>query len=373
MEEANMQIYYAIIQDILLALGFGIVHSCLASFKSKELGKKILPAHLYRIVFSITIAAYILFAAYYWKEIDYLVYSIPAPYSYILTCLVIIGWGMYFYSHLFYYEVGGVFGTSQLFSRSPLIGQVRFDYSTNGLKRYIRFPVHTAFFLIFLAIPTMYVSTLIFAIISSLYAWLGTIHHDYRYKKLFKNNNYIAYMQNSGMVLPRFKNYSLLKYDNIIYDSTPRKKALPLIALCGFIAILFSLITILKFGDYLLIPRMDLIYIPLLTMAIGTTSIFIALLFLRRYQFTPNANINFKNSECVAFGAGVTIAITLGCINYFEYFFWNALPNLSAVIPAWVLSILMMHLTYFGFEYCVLKISNKKQMEVFNAFTSLHK
>jgi len=58
---------YKLLFDALLVIGLGIVHSALASFKSKEIGKKSLPTYIYRARFSVIIVSYILIAAYCWQ------------------------------------------------------------------------------------------------------------------------------------------------------------------------------------------------------------------------------------------------------------------------------------------------------------------
>jgi hypothetical protein len=266
---------------------------------------------------------------------------------------VFLGWLMYFFSHLFYYEVGGVFGTSQIFAKSPLIQQARFDYSTNGLKQYIRFPVHTAFFLMFLAIPTMYLSTLIFALLASLYAWLGTIHHDYRYTKIFKKP-YEEYKKNSGLVLPKFKNFKLIKYTICMHDTTPRIQGLQLCILAAFIMIALTFFIILNIGSSITNARASLLLIPIILLFSSAIATITSLIIIRQYHFTADPNLNLKSSECVVFSYGCAIACTLGFSYFFIYCLFGQFPNFAAIIPAWVLSLLLMHGIYFLIEKLIL-------------------
>lgn len=340
---------YALLWDTALIAGFGMVHSGMASFFCKNHSKIVIAPHYYRLVFSLTTACYILLAAYLWRDVNYILYAVTGTPKIILNLLCALGWVMYFYSHLFYYEVGGVFGTSQLFAKSPLINSIRFDYSTNGLKKYIRFPVHTAFFLMFLTIPTITASTLIFALAATFYAWAGTLHHDYRYSKLFKEE-YEAYKNDTGMVFPKFNKTGIASFQQAIYDSAPRKRSVPLIAVMTATMVLYSSIIILNYG-YFINTKNSLVLIPFLIVVTAIPSALIALCGVREFKFTESTKLNLKNSEGAVFAMGVSIAITLGILFVLEMMAWNTQISIAAVIPAWVLGLITAHFIYYSLEY----------------------
>lgn len=334
--------------DTLLLFGYFFMHSGLASFKSKKVLQKILPAHLYRLIYSLNTAIYILVAAFFWKDSSLVIYQMPICFSYIALSINLLGWLMYFYSHLMYYDVGGVFGTTQLFSKWSHINPPRLDISSNGLKRYIRFPVHTAFIPMFLSLPSMTASTLLFAVIVTLYAWIGTYHHDYRYAKLL-DPEYDEYKKKTGMILPKFKRFKIQKYDSSIPDSTPRKKSLP------FILAMLAILVPAGFGIFNLADsygvinngKYDLFTIPLLHIALMFISSYIITIFWKNFKLNSSKKHNLEITECVAFGAGVSSAIIVGMYFLLNYIGNGILLNFAMAIPCWVLGLIVSNFAFY--------------------------
>ena len=339
--------YVELIIDAILVIGFVAVHSVLASFKSKKRGSFFFPPHLYRLLYSIISAIYILIAAYLWKSVPIEIYQAPYYLSLIIVVMGLLGWGMYFYSHLAYYDVGGVFGTSQFFSSNiDLVSQPRFGYSTNGFKSYVRFPVHTAFIPMFFAFPSMNASTFLFAVLASLYAWAGTFHHDSRYTKTF-GEDYKDYKKHTGMVFPRIYKGKIIRYTKTIHDTTPRIEAIPFIILLMLVTIPLSLVCANALVTFSVSSKTELFLIPIFCIGISLFSALVIVPFWKRLHFTNIPKDNLKKVECAAFGFGVVGALTIGIIYSVAYFSSEKLLHIAAIIPSWVLSLIFANFVYF--------------------------
>jgi protein-S-isoprenylcysteine O-methyltransferase Ste14 len=340
--------YIELVIDAILVIGFVAVHSVLATFKAKKMGKLLFFPHFYRLLYSIVSAIYILIAAYLWKSVPIEIYQATGYLSLVIVVIGMLGWGLYFYSHLTYYDVGVVFGTSQFFSSNvDLVSQPRFDYSTNGFKSYVRFPVHTAFIPMFFAFPSMNASSFLFAVLASLYAWAGTFHHDSRYIKTF-GEDYEDYKKHTGMVFPRISKGKIIRYTKTIYDTTPRIEAIPFIILLMLVTILLSLVCANALVTFSVSSKTELLIIPIFCIGISLFSALAIVPFWKRLHFTNRPKDNLKKVECAAFGFGVVGALTIGIIYSVAYFLSGKLLHIAAIIPSWVLSFIVAHFVYFS-------------------------
>lgn len=318
---------HAFLRDSILLLGYPIQHSVLAANPVKKFFHRRIPNHWYRLLYAITAALYILVAGALWVPIPTVVYSFSGIWREIFILIGLIGWIGYAYSHLFYYDVGGVFGTSQLFHKISGFQPPRFDFSTNGLKAYIRFPVHTFFLPMFWGTPTMTESTLLFSIVGSFYAWFGTLHHDHRYTKAF-GKPYIEYQKVTGMVFPKLR-----RSHTNIRDSAPRKEAVLSIAVLSVVLIIPAICF-----AYFIAPfhKMSLSLIPLTTVL----CMFIVGVFLTIFHpslWYRGDGLDGKRIEQWSFTMGVITGVYILMSYLFSYLLNHQLPTLVAAIPTWVL------------------------------------
>lgn len=324
----EFELYYNLFIDFLLILGFPILHSLPASFKSKKVISYLFNQHIYRLYYSLTAAIYLLVAGWMWRDVPIEVYTIPKPWSYLVITCGILGWFTYAYSHLMYYDVGSVFGTSQLISKYSNTSPPRFEFSTNGLKSFVRFPVHTAFILMFWGVNTMNFSTLLFSILGSIYAWLGTFHHDYRYTKQF-GDSYIEYKKSTGMVFPIFK-----KYRTIIYDSTPRRENIPTIII---LSLLTAPIWFLLAKEYLFIKNNIYLFVPLLSCLILFICGLIIVLFNTNYRYGCYSKKNRTITEKLSFTIGSISLIWVSGLYLTIYFRTGVMLSLIPSLSVWIL------------------------------------
>lgn len=315
--------------DFLLLIGYPLQHSLLASVKSKLFFKKMIPPHVYRLIYSLCAALYIIVAGFFWQDVPIVIYEVTGLWQYVIIAVGLLGWFGYAFSHLAYYDVGGVFGVSQWVHHKLKIEPPRFDFSTNGLKAYVRFPVHTAFIPMFWGITTMTASTLLFSIVASLYAWLGTFHHDYRYTKAF-GKPYREYKKHTGMVFPIFR-----RCKSEVVDSTPRKETTSTIIITSLLLIPFWFLFAMNAP---LTRETQLLIIPLTTMIIMYfTGLFVTLLTRAYWYGTDDDRVI---SEKYSFAMGVISGIFTYGIYTATYFMQGELMTLIPALSSWVLGLI---------------------------------
>lgn len=190
--------------DALLVLGFGVQHSFLATLRVKRAvrAKTTMEALAWRSVESLSNVTYILVAASLWYHLpEQVVWSASGPLWYVLAAITIAAWLWYWQLHLFEYDCGLAFGSTTLVSKvtgSPAPKLVPWKV---GSRRWIRFPVHTAFFGMFLFLPTMTADLLVLGVVLNAYNVVGSVLYDKRLVALARNS-YMPYVDRTGLIFP---------------------------------------------------------------------------------------------------------------------------------------------------------------------------
>ena len=189
--------------DALLIVGFGVQHSVIATLKVKtRIASRtgIQPLTL-RATQSFINVAYIFAAIAVWRPVDSVVWSLHGPAAIALGVMCAVSWLWYFQLHIFEYDAGLAFGSTAVLNRIARRKGPRMEMWKVGTRRWIRFPVHTAFFPMFLAFPHMIASTLVLGVVINIYNVIGSILYDKRLEKLGKP--YRVYQDVTGLLFPR--------------------------------------------------------------------------------------------------------------------------------------------------------------------------
>jgi hypothetical protein len=195
--------YNDLIIDALLTFGFGVQHSIIAligvkRFIQKHLG---LDSMQWRAIQTVINVNYILIAAALWRSSDIVIYELTGTAMIIMCIFLVIGWLWYFESHLLEYDCGQAFGCSAILAKIfKLEKPVPEMWKVIG-RRWIRFPVHTAFFPMFLCFPTMTADLLVFGIVANIGNIYGTVLYDRRLVKLI-GEPYKKYIQRTNLISP---------------------------------------------------------------------------------------------------------------------------------------------------------------------------
>lgn len=189
--------------DGLLAAGFGIQHSALATLRVKKVAKRrtgIEPL-AWRSVESLCNVVYILVAASLWYHGGDVVWRFSGAGRVAVAVAAVAAWLWYWELHLVEYDCGLAFGSTTLVA--PLAGAEgpKLIPWKVGSRRWIRFPVHTAFFGMFFFLPTMTSDLLVLAIVLNIYNVIGSVLYDKRLVKL-SGDAYLEYVAVTGLIWP---------------------------------------------------------------------------------------------------------------------------------------------------------------------------
>jgi hypothetical protein len=189
--------------DAILVMGFGFQHSVIATLRLKKLIQRAfgLDALSWRGVQSLLNVAYILMACALWREVPIVVWDVQGLGFWLLGGVLVASWIWYFQIHIFEYDCGLAFGSSAIISRLHGMKPPPMEMWKVGTRRWLRFPVHTAFFPMFFAFPHMTLSTLVLAVTANLANIIGTVLYDRRLIHLAKEP-YQRYRTVTGLVFP---------------------------------------------------------------------------------------------------------------------------------------------------------------------------
>jgi hypothetical protein len=198
-----METNSSLLIDALLTAGFGVQHSILATLSVKARTKKWFGWEpiAWRSVESLVNVSYILLAVAAWQPVDVVIWDASGIIGYTLLIITVASWIWYWQLHLFEYDCGLAFGSTSLVARisdRPIPNLVPWKV---GSRRWIRFPVHTAFFGMFLCLPRMTADLLVLGIVLNIYNVIGSVLYDLRILKL-SGEPYRKYMEVTGLIWP---------------------------------------------------------------------------------------------------------------------------------------------------------------------------
>lgn len=192
-----------LVVDGLLVAGFGVQHSGLATIRVKRAVKArtgIEPI-AWRSAESLCNVVYILVAASLWQYTDVVIWNLSGAAGVLVTVLLVASWLWYWQLHLFEYDCGLAFGSTTLVVRAAGAEAPKLIPWKVGTRRWIRFPVHTAFFGMFLLMPRMTADLMVLAIVANVYNVVGSILYDKRLLTL-SGDRYKRYVDVTGLIWP---------------------------------------------------------------------------------------------------------------------------------------------------------------------------
>lgn len=188
--------------DTLLVVGFGVQHSVIATVTLKKKVHKLtgIDPVSWRGIQSLINVSYIILAACLWREIPIIVWDFTGTALFwVLGGILVASWIWYFQIHLFEYDCGLAFGSSAVLSRLQGNSPPPMEMWKVGSRRWLRFPVHSAFFPMFFAFPRMSLSMLIIAVVGNVNNIYGTILYDKRLERAI-NKPYKEYQSRTGLL-----------------------------------------------------------------------------------------------------------------------------------------------------------------------------
>ncbi len=198
-----MDIPEKLVIDGILTAGFGIQHSVLATLRVKALAKRAtkVDALAWRSVESIVNVLYVFVAALLWEPVTLVVWRLTGWPAVAMTAILAASWVWYWQIHLFEYDCGLAFGSTSLVTALAGKHGLKNPAWKVGSRRWIRFPVHTAFFPMFFCFPVMRADVLVLAVVLNIYNVIGSVLYDRRILKLV-GEPYQKYIDVTGLILP---------------------------------------------------------------------------------------------------------------------------------------------------------------------------
>lgn len=192
----------ALLVDFLLVMGFSVQHSIFATIGIKKVIQNLtgIDPVSWRGVQSLINVSYIATAACLWREVPIVVWNFTGILYWVTAGILVLGWLWYFQIHIFEYDCGQAFGSTAVLSRLTGRKPPPMEMWKVGTRRWLRFPVHTAFFPMFFAFPRMTLSMLLFAVVGNINNIIGTVFYDKRMVRLV-GEPYKIYQGKTGLLL----------------------------------------------------------------------------------------------------------------------------------------------------------------------------
>lgn len=340
-------IWLDLLIDALLVAGFGVQHSVFAMIRTKGIMKSVtnLDPLSWRGPQSLINATYVVLAAAAWRPVDIVLWELTGPAYWASMAVLLAGWLWYFQIHLFEYDLGMAFGCSGIISRSLKRPLPKPEMWKVGTRRWIRFPVHTAFFPMFLAFPTMTADLLVFGVVANVYNWIGTVLYDRRLVTLV-GKPYLDYIKQTGLIFPPvFRNPAGAASMAL---PAPRMWSRPSRNLAGvFLGVLAGAGYWMVLGVLERTPgNLFLAWGSALLVAVAG-GVALGLIKLGRFMEVREEGFDDFQSE-LAVNAGLLSAV--GIITWFAASATTArsFPTLTAVLPLWITVLWIGHATGAG-------------------------
>ncbi|HEX5497179.1 MAG TPA: hypothetical protein VFX70_21660 [Mycobacteriales bacterium] len=136
-----------------------------------------------------------------WQRTDVDIWHLSGSAAAIVYVLGAASWLWYWQLHVYEYDCGLAFGSSSLVAALAHRESPSLTPWKVGSRRWIRFPVHTAFFPMFFAVPHMTADLFVLAVVINVYNVIGSVLYDVRLERL-SGEPYFAYQRVTGLIWP---------------------------------------------------------------------------------------------------------------------------------------------------------------------------
>ncbi|MBX9685469.1 MAG: hypothetical protein K2X27_02130 [Candidatus Obscuribacterales bacterium] len=186
--------------DFALILLFGLSHSVMARPAFKERVTKFMPHAAERSTYVLVanIALAILF--WQWRPISTPIWSFSGIASIILLAISMLGWVLVFWS-TFLIDHFDLFGMRQVWLNYRGIEYSAHPFVVRGLYKYVRHPLMLGFLIAFWVTPNMTLGHLLFALLMTVYIFIGVIHEERDLARSL-GDNYASYRERTSMIIP---------------------------------------------------------------------------------------------------------------------------------------------------------------------------
>jgi len=197
-------IIISIFIDIFLIVLFGIQHSLMVRDSFKKLISKYMSEAEIRATYTIISSIFLLLIITFWQPIDIWIWKFDSGVGYyLMTILYILGWSISVIA-TFQIDHFELFGLHQAYREYMGISASEPKFQERGFYKFIRHPIQAGTILGIWATPQMSLGHLIFALIFTIYIFIGLYFEE---RDLIKTlgDDYISYKSRVPMIIPFIK------------------------------------------------------------------------------------------------------------------------------------------------------------------------
>jgi protein-S-isoprenylcysteine O-methyltransferase Ste14 len=194
----------AVATDLGLLLLFAVQHSVMARPAFKRWWTRIVPTPIERATYVLASSLALILLFWAWRPIGGMVWEVEAPAARaLLHGLYGLGWGLVLVT-TFLINHFDLFGLRQVWLHLRGKPYTHLRFSTPGPYRRVRHPLYVGWLTVFWATPTMSLTHLLFALVTTGYI-LAAIRWEERDLVEFHGADYAAYRRRVPMLVPRLR------------------------------------------------------------------------------------------------------------------------------------------------------------------------
>ena len=179
-------------------------HSVMARKKFKQWWTQWVSPVVERSTYVLVSSLALMLIFWLWQPLGGVIWTTANPTGQtILYGLYALGWGILMIS-TFLINHFDLFGLRQVYLGLKGQSYTELPFRTPGFYRYVRHPLYVGWLIVFWATPTMTVTHLLFAVVTSLYI-LVAVQFEERDLVRAYGENYVNYQQRVPMLIPALK------------------------------------------------------------------------------------------------------------------------------------------------------------------------
>ncbi|MGL3104400.1 methanethiol S-methyltransferase [Bradyrhizobium sp. BR 1432] len=191
------------INTLLMAL-FAIQHTGMARKWFKNRWARYVPNCIERSTYVLMASLCLMLLFWKWRPLPAVVWQVDDPDVFVMiTTLSFIGWATVFAS-TFLIDHFELFGLRDVIANLRGLGIPAPQFKTPLYYKFVRHPIYLGFIIAFWAAPVMTIGHLLFAIVTTIYIFIGIFFEERDLLKQF-GDQYGQYKRQVGMLIPRRK------------------------------------------------------------------------------------------------------------------------------------------------------------------------